>query len=102
MFEDPRGLSPTLPDSALAGSPAGSGLPPFTGSVALHPRTGDCVLFPPWLPHRVGGGEGGAEQAGLEVSSGGDDEEPRVSFAFNLVGPWGATTNPTLRHAGPP
>ena len=101
MFEDPRGLSPTLPDSALAGSLAGSGLPPFTGSVALHPRTGDCVLFPPWLPHRVGGDEGGVDYVRGEAQPQDDDGEPRVSFAFNLVGPWGAAT-PTLHHAEPP
>ena len=101
VFEDPRGLSPTLPDSALAGSPAGSGLPPFTGSVTLHPRTGDCVLFPPWLPHRVGGEEGGVDYVRREAQPEDDDGEPRVSFAFNLVGPWGAAT-PTLHHAGTP
>ena len=101
VFEDPRGLSPTLPDSALAGSPAGSGLPPFTGSVTLHPRTGDCVLFPPWLPHRVGGEEGGVDYVRREAQPEDDDGEPRVSFAFNLVGPWGAAT-PALHHAGTP
>ena len=29
-------------------------MPPFTSSVTLQPRTSDCILFPPWLPHRVG------------------------------------------------
>ena len=26
----------------------------FLVQVELYPRTGDCVLFPAWLPHRVG------------------------------------------------
>lgn len=45
--------------------------------VTIHPREGQLILFPPWVPHGV-----------PPSSSDSRLEQPRVSFAFNLSGPF--------------
>ena len=119
VFEDPRGRSPfdlvaglehRLRYGADGASHAGAeALPPFDRTVALEPRPGECVLFPPWLVHSVP--PRGPEHAPLDeavelttVGAGerrlgenphGDlarDEMLRVSFSFNLLGRWEHTS----------
>jgi len=53
--------------------------PPFDLGHVIQPRSGDIVLFPPWLVHSV-----------PNV----DTNEVRVSFSFNLRGPWSFTSHP--------
>jgi len=83
LLEDPRGRSPFdlvagLEHRLRYGESAGAGegaLPPFDRTVAVAPRAGECVIFPPWLVHSVPPGPK-------------EDEMLRVSFSFNLLGRW--------------
>ncbi len=63
IFYDPRGPSP-----------------PFDDKYFIHPREGDLVLFPSWLPHMVS-------------PSTTSENDPRVSIAFNAEGDWYQTSN---------
>lgn len=53
---------------------------PIWPGMEITPKSGDIILFPPWLPHGVG------------YSS--NSQNPRISIAFNLKGRW--TTTATL------
>lgn len=48
--------------------------PPFDAQHTVEPTAGELLLFPGWLPHRVGASRGVAS--------------PRVSVSFNLLGRW--------------
>ena len=68
-----------------------SNLPPLAGHAGMRferelrhsPRAGDLLIFPPWLPHAVGGGDGPGD--GQSNEGGGRDGGPRVSISFNLI-----------------
>lgn len=73
-FHDPRaGIHGDRPPEA-----------PFLHGYEITPRAGDLVVFPSWLRHEVlqSGGAAG------ENSSEHEDEDGRVSVAFNLLGYW--------------
>jgi hypothetical protein len=96
--------------------PPGSGGIEFNNgieTVLFEPLPGELVVFPGWLPHRAltnefpsstnsgpseGGVAGGAE--GAEGGMGGEDrkhadsggQSGRVSFSFDLRGPWAVST----------
>eukprot|EP00047_Mylnosiga_fluctuans_P006079 m.244697 g.244697 ORF g.244697 m.244697 type:complete len:301 (-) comp14500_c0_seq1:100-1002(-) len=53
-------------------------LPPFDGTITIHPKAGDLVVFPSWLRHEVGPTRG---------------SEERISIAFNLPGEWEDTAS---------
>ena len=73
-FFDPRGSLPPL---------AGHAGMRFERELRHSPRAGDLLIFPPWLPHAVGGGDGPGD--GQSHEGGGRDDGPRVSISFNLV-----------------
>jgi len=56
IFDDPRGPRP-----------------PFDTQIAIQPKEGDLLLFPPWLIHQVAPTE---------------DTQERISIAFNIDGDW--------------
>lgn len=56
------------------------------GDVVIHPKEGNLILFPPWLEHGVPA----KEQSGNTDTS----NQPRVSFAFNLIGRMATIGNP--------
>jgi len=85
VFEDPRGRVPLVREPARAPP-----IPPFDQEWVLEPQEGTMVLFPSWLVHRVA--PSGNIKHGAEISDG----VPRVSFSFNLVGPWRATSQLAL------
>ena len=66
-------------------------LPPLAGHAGMRferelrhsPQAGDLLIFPPWLPHAVGSGDGPGDERSHE--SGSSDDGPRVSIAFNLI-----------------
>jgi hypothetical protein len=70
IFEDPRGA-----------------LPPFGNRVIHTPRTGQMLLFPPWLVHHV-----------TPTTS---TSRPRVSISFNIGGDWSATSDLSLTFPAP-
>ena len=93
VFDDPRGTSPF---DVLAGveSELRFGLksltsapPPFDLGFEVAPDEGDVLFFPPWLVHSVPALDPGGEGA----------QQVRVSFSFNMRGPWSVTVGPTGR-----
>jgi hypothetical protein len=104
-LSDPRGMPRHHEDFPIAGStegwqterlghflPGEATVPPFTGEVAVMPQPGDMVLFPSWLPHHVQPPSSPPGAAPADLA----DEQPRVSFAFNLealsaMSAWGQT-----------
>ena len=52
--------------------PRGNGIPPFERELCHEPRTGDLLLFPPWLAHAV-------------TSTPSNVEGPRISVSLNYV-----------------
>ena len=69
-FFDPRGnLPPLLGNAGML----------FDRELRHSPRAGDLLIFPPWLPHSVGSGDGRGHEGG------GRDDGPRVSISFNLI-----------------
>ena len=74
-FFDPRGNLPPL---------AGHAGMRFEREIRHSPRAGDLLIFPPWLPHAVGGGDGPGDGQSHE-GGGGRDGGPRVSISFNLI-----------------
>ena len=84
-LEDPRGRSPF---DVLSGIESelryniknmSEAPPPFDVGYSIQPTAGDIVLFPPWLVHSVPNVE---------------TDEVRISFSFNLKGPWEFTAHP--------
>lgn len=79
-FFDPRGdLPPLLGNAGMR----------FERELRHSPRAGDLLIFPPWLPHSVGSGDG-PRGDGQSHAEGGDgtktrDDGPRVSISFNLI-----------------
>jgi len=71
VFMDPRGGQPMHNDAI---QPETEPEAPFVHSTTFFPTTGDIVIFPSYLPHRV-------PPAPKSKSL-----EPRVSWAFNLEG----------------
>jgi uncharacterized protein (TIGR02466 family) len=69
VFEDPRGP-----------------LPPFDNRVIHTPRSGQLLLFPPWLVHHVTPTTGTKE---------------RISISFNIGGEWSATSDVSLTFPAP-
>lgn len=53
-------------------------LPPFDGTITIHPRVGDLIIFPSWLTHEV-------------VAT--PSSEARISIAFNMPGEWADTAS---------
>ena len=50
--------------------------PPFDGTITIHPKVGDLLLFPSWLTHEV-------------VAT--PSSDARISIAFNMPGEWADT-----------
>ena len=73
-FFDPRGNLPPL---------AGHAGMRFERELRHSPRAGDLLIFPPWLPHAVGDGDGPSDGQSHEGVGRGDG--PRVSVSFNLI-----------------
>jgi hypothetical protein len=70
--QPPNSLTPLV-------TPLSSGpLPPFDGTITIHPRVGDLVVFPSWLTHEV-------------VAT--PSSEARISIAFNMPGEWADTAS---------
>jgi uncharacterized protein (TIGR02466 family) len=65
LFRDPRGP-----------------LQPFDDYITIHPKVGELLLFPSWLPHEV---------------TATPDDEPRISIAFNMAGTWEETTGVSVQ-----
>ncbi len=93
VFDDPRGTSPF---DVLAGveSELRFGLksltsapPPFDRGFTVAPARGDVLFFPPWLVHSVPAVDPAGPGAG----------QVRVSFSFNMRGPWSLTAGPKGR-----
>ena len=73
-FFDPRGNLPPL---------AGNAGMRFEREIRHSPRAGYLLIFPPWLPHAVGGGDVPGD--GQSYEAGGRDDRPRVSISLNLI-----------------
>lgn len=89
VLDDPRGRSPydlvaglesRLRYGEEVGGAGGEAMPPFDGEHVIEPRTGECVVFPPWVVHSV-----------PQTTA---DGVLRVSYSFNLLGGWDATGRP--------
>ena len=88
MFEDPRGrgLFEHLAQERAADEP-------FAEMVGFDPKEGRMLVFPPWLAHRVAPAPAPDANAQEGVQA-----QPRVSFSFNLLGGWAATSHAKVRH----
>ena len=104
LFSDPRGAARHY--SARSGDGdllARHPYAPFVTQVALTPRAGDIVLFPPWLAHAVLPQHRSDEEPLSSPPRPGSAEataQLRISYAFNLeadrVTSWGVVAAPVL------